>query len=197
MEAAAIRERARRRRHKVLGLGVVGLVVTAVAMGFVLRTDEETDTGQAPVTVPAFVTSPQHLALAPAFDRWAREYDLPVPLLQALGWRESRWDNSVRSDQGAIGIGQLLPATSTFVARELIGEPLDPHDARDNIRISARYLRYLIDRFDGDVATGLAAYLQGSTSVAANGPTAETAAYVRDVLDLRDVFARARLGPTG
>jgi soluble lytic murein transglycosylase-like protein len=118
-------------------------------------------------------------------------------LVQALGWRESRWDNSLRSAAGAIGIGQLLPETVAFVSDELIGEELDPARPGDNIRIMTRYLRSLIDRFGGDTTLGLSAYLQGATSVVQNGVSRQTADYVGDVLALRDSFAEARRHPAG
>ena len=79
-----------------------------------------------------------------------------------------------------------------------MGEPdLDPTDAQDNIRLTARYLRALIERFGGDVPTGIAAYLQGSSSVANDGVTAQTAAYVDQILTLQDEFADAARGTEG
>ena len=86
------------------------------------------------------------------FESAARAEQLPVTLLEALAWRESQWDASAVNEQsGAIGIGQLLPETATFVATQLLNDPsLDPKNARDNIRLTARYLRALVDRFGGD-----------------------------------------------
>lgn len=132
----------------------------------------------------------------PAFERAARAERLPVALLEALAWRESQWDSAaVNVESGALGIGQLLPETATFVATELLGDPdLDPTDAQDNIRLTARYLRALIERFNGDVATGVAAYLQGSTSVADDGVSTQTADYVAEIMTLRDEFAAAARG---
>jgi soluble lytic murein transglycosylase-like protein len=171
-------------------------VIGAIALLTVSDEDEPTAESDAGNRLPAFVHDPARRALAPAFRRAAETEGIPVALLEALAWRESRWDASaVNAESGALGIGQLLPETAEFVATELLGEPdLDPRDARDNIRLTARYLRGLIERFDGDVATGVAAYLQGSTSVANDGVSAQTAAYVDEIMTLRRQFAQAARG---
>ena len=98
----------------------------------------------------------------PSFDRWAAEYGLSPSLLKALAWMESGWQAGVISPSGAIGIGQLLPDTAAFVAGTLIGVPLDPYVADDNIRMSARFLAYLLNLTNGDVNMALAGLLPGS-----------------------------------
>ena len=101
---------------------------------------------------------------------------------------ESGWQSSVVSPSGAIGIGQLLPATAAFVAAALIGVPLDPNVPDDNIRMSARFLSYLLGLTGGDVSQALAGYYQGLTSVRRDGMKATTAAYVTVVLALEARF---------
>jgi soluble lytic murein transglycosylase-like protein len=128
-------------------------------------------------------------ALAPAFDRWAVSYGVAPDLLKAVAWRESRWDDDAISRRGAVGVGQLMPQISSWVSAELIGERLDPHEAGDNIRMSSRYLRWLLDETGGDVGTALAAYYQGLPSVRTKGWFGETRRYVDDVLRLRASFA--------
>ncbi len=99
------------------------------------------------------------------------------------------------SGAGAVGIGQLLPSTSVFVGQQLLHDArLDPRRPVDNIRLSARYLRELIDTFHGDARLGVGAYLQGSTSVATRGLTALTVDYVNQVDALRAQFTAARRG---
>jgi soluble lytic murein transglycosylase-like protein len=192
MEDAADHERARKRRLRILLFVAIDVLVVGIVFAFVLGGADDDESRARRARLPAFVAEREQRELAPVFERWADEYDVSVTLLEALAWRESRWDNTVRSPAGAIGIGQLLPETAAFVARELIGEELDPTEANDNIRLSAQYLRALIERFERDVSTALAAYLQGSTSVEANGVSPKTAAYVEEVLALRDDFAAAR-----
>jgi soluble lytic murein transglycosylase-like protein len=126
--------------------------------------------------------------LMPLFDLWAAEYGVAPSLLKALAWMESGWQAKVVSLSGAIGIGQLLPGTAAFVANTLIGMPLDPYVASDNIRMSARYLAQLLNLTNGDVNMALAGYYQGLTSVRRDGMKATTAAYVNVVLTLQARF---------
>ena len=131
-------------------------------------------------------SSPARLALVPRFEHWAAVSDVPVDLLMAMTWLESGWQNDVVSPVGAIGIGQLMPDTVSWLQDIVIGEPLDPHDRDDNIRMSARYLRWLLDRTGGDSATALAGYYQGLGAVRTSGVFPSTRVYVADVLAFRD-----------
>lgn len=130
--------------------------------------------------------SPERLALIPTFDHWAARNAIPADLLKAVTWLESGWQQHQVSSTGAVGIGQLMPDTVAFM-RQLIGRDLDPTVAEDNIRMSARYLRWLLARYP-TAAEALAGYYQGPTSVARDGTYAETDRYVADVLALRARF---------
>jgi soluble lytic murein transglycosylase-like protein len=99
--------------------------------------------------------------------------DLFLRLIQA----ESSFNKDVVSSAGAIGLGQLMPAT----AKEL---GVDPHDPEQNLRGSARYLRQQINTF-GDIPTALAAYNAGPGAVRRHGgipPFQETQKYVSRIL---------------
>lgn len=131
---------------------------------------------------------PERLALRPNFERWAAHYGVPADLLEALAWMESGWQRTVVSSTGAVGIGQLQPATVDHV-RLLIGiKTLDPYNADDNIRMSARFLRFLLDRTGADTSTTLAAYYQGLRAVTTGPILTETKQYVAAVLALRPFF---------
>jgi soluble lytic murein transglycosylase-like protein len=190
--------RLRVRRHRRRRAGVVfALVVAVVTVGVVVLVNDGGRGRVVPSTIrlPAFVTDPARQALAPAFDRAARESRIPVTLVMALDWRESQWNADLVSSAGAVGIGQLLPPTSRFVAQDLLHDPrLDPRRPADNIRLSARYIRELVDTFHGNERLGVGAYLQGSTSVATQGLTPPTTDYVNQIASLRAEFARARRG---
>jgi Transglycosylase SLT domain len=184
--------RFRRRRAVLLSLGALLVAVGVVVL--VHRGGSGSGVGP-PVPLPAFVADPSRRALAPAFEAAARESRVPATLLMALAWRESEWNESALSGAGAVGIGQLLPPTSTFVAQQLLHRPgLDPKRPVDNIRLTARYLRELINTFHGEERLGVGAYLQGSTSVANQGLTPQTTDYVNQIESLRAEFARARRG---
>jgi soluble lytic murein transglycosylase-like protein len=136
------------------------------------------------------LASPSRLALVPHFRRWANANGLPPDLVMATTWLESGWQNDVVSNVGAYGIGQLMPSTVRFVRSDLIGiDSLDPRVPEHNIRMSARYLRWLLDRAGGNVRLALAGYYQGPASVRAIGAQPGTVAYVDGVQALRRFFA--------
>ncbi len=132
--------------------------------------------------------SPERLALVPVFEHWADTYGVPLDLLMAMTWLESGWQADVVSSAGAMGIGQIMPDTVTWMEDTLIGEPLDPFDPDDSIRMAARYLRWLLDRTGGDPATALAGYYQGLGAVQTSGVFPSTRSYVADVLAFRDRY---------
>ena len=133
---------------------------------------------------------PDRLALVPVFDRWATRNAIPTDLLKATTYLESGWNNAKVSSTGAVGIGQLMPATAAFIERDLIGVDLDPRRADDNIRMSARYLRFLLRGAEGDVSLALMRYYQGIGSLGRNGAYPQTRQYARDVIALRRQFRK-------
>ena len=109
----------------------------------------------------------------------ARRYDLPTSLIRAVVQAESSYQVQAVSPAGAQGLMQLMPAT----AKELGVK--DPFDIDQNIDGGARYLRNMLDRFDGDIRLALSAYNAGPGTVAkynGNVPYPETRQYVERVL---------------
>lgn len=152
--------------------------------GRVLRIPDVAPAGATPPTVDTTKTG-----IGDLLDMWARTVGVPADLLRAVAWRESSWRQDAVSDRGAVGIGQLLPDTAAWVSSELAGgRQLDPRDVDANAELSARYLRWLIDRYDGDVADALAAYHQGPQAVDTDGWYPSTVQYVGDVFRLRRAF---------
>ncbi len=135
-------------------------------------------------------SNPARLNLIPVFEEWAAANGIPADLLMALAWHESGWNNNAVSYKGARGIGQLMPVTSDWIARDLIGRPsLDPADPIDNIRMSARFVWWLL-RYHGSVDDALAGYYQGPASVAAGVRYDSTTVYVSRVQQERTRFQR-------
>ena len=92
---------------------------------------------------------------------------------------ESAFNPDARSSVGAIGLGQLMPGTA-----DLLG--VDPHDPKDNLHGSARYLLAQLEDF-GAADLALAAYNAGPEAVRDYGgipPYAETEGHVAKVLRL-------------
>ena len=77
---------------------------------------------------------------------------------------ESRFSARARGPQGALGLTQLMFGTARSVDPSLHTEAaiLDP---TNNLRVGFRYLRMMIEKFDGDVRLGLLAYNRGEGTV--------------------------------
>lgn len=133
--------------------------------------------------------NPDRLALRPTFEQWAANYGTPSDLLQAMCWMESGWQNGVVSSTGAVGIGQLMPATVDFIRMKLGNRALDPKVPEENIRMSAWFLSYLLNQTGGNTELAVAAYYQGLRSVTTGPLFDETAHYVTVVIALRPQFA--------
>jgi len=131
---------------------------------------------------------PARLALMPTFDAAAAEFAIPADLLKAMTWLESGWQNDKVSSTRAVGIGQLMPDTVAFVNGVLLRSRLDPNKPEHNIRMSARFLAYLLRQNNGDTSLALSSYYQGLASMRRQGPLPETRRYVANVLALRAKF---------
>lgn len=130
----------------------------------------------------------QRLKVRAYAKKWANRNGIPVDLLEATMWLESGYNQSKVSKKGAIGVGQLMPGTAAFIETHLIGVDLDPRNTEHNVRMSARYLWYLLKMHDGDSTKALHAYYQGASSVRERGLYDDTIAYARNVQALRKRF---------
>jgi soluble lytic murein transglycosylase len=131
---------------------------------------------------------------------YAKERAVDPALVAAMIYAESRFDPNVQSPAGAIGLMQILPDTGRFIARATGGDRFVVADLRDpdlNVRYGTWLLANLLERYDGDVPTALAAYHAGPGNVDAwlegGGGVAfpETRDYVDEVLRVRGVYADA------
>jgi soluble lytic murein transglycosylase len=129
----------------------------------------------------------------------AENYDLDPALLAAVIYRESKFDADARSSSGAIGLMQLLPDTAKGIAVHTGGQKFvveDLYDPEINVRYGSFYLRRLLRKYD-DERLALAAYNAGQANVdrwieeGGEIQFPETQQYVDEVLELRDVYARA------
>ena len=107
----------------------------------------------------------------------AKQLGLEPELLMALVWVESRYCPHALSPKGAVGLGQLMPATAKALG-------VDPYDSKQNLLGAAQYLRQQYDTF-GDWSLALAAFNAGPGRVKdykGIPPFEETKTYVRAVL---------------
>lgn len=132
--------------------------------------------------------SPPAGAFLPFSDQYASliqaaadEHKVDPALIHAIIWAESNFNPSAVSRKGAMGLMQLMPQTAWELSVR------DAFDPKANITGGVRYLRRLLDRFEGNVSLALAAYNAGENAVLRYGgipPYQETMEYVAKVLSL-------------
>ena len=109
----------------------------------------------------------------------ARRNQIDPLLIYSVMHQESSFKQRAISPKGARGLMQLMPGTAARFGVTNI------FDARQNIEGGARYMSFLLNRFDGDVALALAGYNAGEGAVEKYGwripPYAETQEYVRRI----------------
>jgi len=100
------------------------------------------------------------------FKAAALAYDLPETLLLAVARGESNFEPTARSKANAHGVMQIQwPGTANHLGIYRLSELYDPCT---NIDAGARYLKELVDRFDGNLHLALAAYNYGPGRIEAN-----------------------------
>lgn len=109
----------------------------------------------------------------------AKKYAVNSNLIKAVIAVESCYNIKAVSPAGAQGLMQLIPDTADRFG------VTDSFDPKQNINAGAKYLRFLLDRFDGDVEKAAAGYNAGEGKVDRyNGipPYKETRNYVKNVV---------------
>ncbi len=122
---------------------------------------------------------------APMVRSAAKRYSVDPHLVWAVIKVESDFNPRAISHKGARGLMQLISAT----ARQ--HRVKDIHDPNENIRAGVRHLRLALDRFDGNVRLGLAAYNAGIKAVGKYKnvpPFSETRKYVKRVLRYYNLY---------
>jgi soluble lytic murein transglycosylase len=131
----------------------------------------------------------------------AEEKGVDAALIAAVIYAESRFQDQT-SHAGARGLMQITPDTGDTIENLSGGETFVYEDLADpdlNIRYGTFYLRHLLDVYDGNMVAALAAYNAGSGNVDEWGGAElgvddirfpETQAYVEQVLDKREAYAK-------
>ena len=112
-------------------------------------------------------------------DRTAQKYGIDEKLVRALVKQESGFNPNAKSHAGALGLMQLMPSTAAGLG---VKNPLDPVQ---NVEGGVKYLKSMLDRFNGNTILALAAYNAGPNAVKKYGgvpPYKETQNYVRSIL---------------
>jgi soluble lytic murein transglycosylase-like protein len=117
--------------------------------------------------------------IKPQIEHAATQEGISPALLQAVAHAESGFVPCAVSATGASGLMQIMPATGRYLGL------VNPWDPQQSLAAGAKYLRQLLDRYDGDLRLALGAYNAGPGRVDQFGdvpPISETQAYVRRIL---------------
>ena len=121
----------------------------------------------------------QSLDLNSLVRRTASQLNVEPELIHAVIRQESGYDPYAVSHKGAKGLMQLMPATAKRFGVK------DVFDPAENVQGGVKYLRQLLDRYEGDRRLALAAYNAGEGAVDRFGgvpPYRETQDYVDRII---------------
>jgi soluble lytic murein transglycosylase-like protein len=109
----------------------------------------------------------------------ARMNGVRTDLVRAVMQVESGFNPSARSAKGAMGLMQLMPETARLYGVS------NPYNPAENVRAGVKYIRALLDRYEGNEELALAAYNAGPGAVDKHGqnvpPYKETRNYVAQI----------------
>lgn len=114
-------------------------------------------------------------SIADAIVRYSERYGVDYRLLTSLIAIESSFRSDAVSSSGAIGMGQLKPATAKWLG------VLNPYDPVDNIAGTARFLGWLVQKYNGNLEYALSAYYQGPGYVDRNGVSSVCMPYLQKI----------------
>jgi hypothetical protein len=113
--------------------------------------------------------------MADAIILFSQKYNVDYRLLTGVLAVESAFKSDAISSSGAIGLGQLKPATAKWLG------VVNPFDPIDNIAGTTRFLSWLLNKYNGSLDHALAAYYQGPGYLDKNGITSICTPYLNKV----------------
>lgn len=132
-----------------------------------------------------WVDPKRHKAYDSLIHEAAERHQVDAALVKAVIRAESDFVPDAVSPAGALGLMQLMPGTARLRG---VGSAFEP---RQNIDGGVKHLRYLLDRYNGNLRLALAAYNAGEAAVDRTGgvpPYPETWEYLSRVMRFRDRY---------
>jgi len=121
------------------------------------------------------IASDEAFGFAQAIMQFSGQYGVDYRLLTSIIAIESSFRRDAVSSSGAIGMGQLKPDTARWLGVS------NPYDPVDNIAGTARFLAWLLRRYNGNLEYVVSAYYQGPGHVDKNGISPVCRPYLQKV----------------
>lgn len=144
----------------VFAIAILGSVAEAAPRSTTTKRTHLTVTDfgrRLPVQVPFY--------LSQIISEAASKHEVDPNLVAAVVFKESAFNPNAVSRRGAQGLMQLMPRTARAMG---VQDSFDPYQ---NVLGGTKYLREMLDMFDGNVEMALAAYNAGPMAVKKHGPT--------------------------
>jgi len=155
------RMRARRRKKRLPVFPVIcAILLLVIASGGVLLLREHR---------PQQVQESYPIRYSAEIEAAAQEFGLEPAYLYAIVLAESSFRPEAESSVGALGLMQIMPDTGAWIAKKLdMGDTYTAGMLTDpaiNVRLGGWYLRFLLDRYNGDMTCATASYHAGQGTV--------------------------------